>query len=350
GSPLHGHRAADGEGRRLEPPRRRDHPPVRQGGCGARRPARGRRGGRGRRGVARARAPAAGRSVRAAPEPRAGARPAAARRGARPGTLKKSRSEPGDLGLELEAAPKGAPGIDRLDVRADDVFARRLQRDRTERSRPGRRARSLASHRKGKYSRHRLAPEHATDVALDATVRAAAVRGGRTPIRIEPGDLRRKVREHHSPFAVCFVVDNSWSVHAERMVEKAKGVVFRLLEDATGRGDKVALVAFRGGLPEATVALPFTSSLAAAARRLRRVPLAGQTPLADALRRARILVRQELSTHPNAVPLVVVVTDGLPTVPLRRGGDAVRDALAEARALRRAHVGCVVADAGGHGQ
>jgi magnesium chelatase subunit D len=188
-------------------------------------------------------------------------------------------------------------------------------------------------------------------VALDATLRAAAMRSGQTPIRVEPGDLRRKVREHRSPFAICFVVDNSWSVHAERMVEKAKGVVFRLLEDATGRGDKVALVAFRGGLPEATVALPFTSSLAAATRRLKRIPLSGQTPLADALRRARILLRQELSKHPNAVPLVVVVTDGEATVPLRSGSDPARDALSEGQALGRARIGLVVADTsdGAHG-
>lgn len=223
------------------------------------------------------------------------------------------------------------------------MFGQPRARDRLERSRPGRRARSLASHRKGKYSRHRLAPHLAVDVALDATLRAAAVRGG-SPLRVEPVDLRRKVREHRSPLAVCFVVDNSWSVHAERMVEKAKGVVFRLLEDATGRGDKVALVAFRGGLPEATVALPFTSSLAAATRRLRKIPLAGQTPLADALRRARILVRQELSKHPNAVPLVVVVTDGEATIPLRPGSDPSRDAVSEGQSLGRGRIGLVVAD------
>jgi magnesium chelatase subunit D len=181
------------------------------------------------------------------------------------------------------------------------------------------------------------------DVAVDATLRAAAMRGG-SPLRVEPADLRRKVREHRSPFAVCFVVDNSWSVHAERMVEKAKGVVFRLLEDATGRGDKVALVAFRGGLPEATVALPFTSSLVAATTRLRKIPLAGQTPLADALRRARILLRQELSKHPNAVPLVVCVTDGEATIPLRSGRDPSADAVSEGQSLGRARIGLVVAD------
>src|SRR5207244_6818153 len=124
-------------------------------------------------------------------------------------------------------------------------------------------------------------------------------------------------------------------IHAERMVEKVKGLVFRLLENATGRGDRVALVAFKGGVPEATVALPLTASAALAHRRLRSIPLSGQTPLADALRRGRGLLRQELFKHPNAVPLLVVVTDGLPTVPLRRGGDPVADVLAAASALPR---------------
>ena len=230
-------------------------------------------------------------------------------------------------------------------MNARAIFERNARHDRVERARPGRRTRSLAAHRRGKYTRHRLARRLPSDVAFDATLRAAATRGGRTPLRVAAQDLRRKVREHRSPFAVCFVVDNSWSVHAERMVEQVKGIVFRLLEDATGRGDKVALVAFRGGVPEATVALPFTTSRAAATRRLRSIPLSGQTPLADALRRGRILLSQELFKHPNSVPLVVVVTDGEATVPLRPCGDAVADVLAEARALRRARVLCVVADA-----
>src|SRR4029078_10558779 len=128
------------------------------------------------------------------------------------------------------------------------------------------------------------------------------------------------------------------------MVEKVKGVVFELLEDATRRGDKVALVALKGGGPEGTVVLPPTGDVTLARRRLEDIPLSGQTPLADALRRARLLLRGELVRHPNSVPLVVVVTDGLPPVPLRAGGDAISDALAEARSLRRARIGCVVAE------
>ncbi len=251
-----------------------------------------------------------------------------------------------------------------------DVLAPGRTRDRLERAAAGRRARTLTSRRAGKYSRHRLARPGESDLALDATLRAAAVRGGSSgaasgagavagaavdaeagaptgsrAIVVERADLRRKVREHRSPLAVCFVIDNSYSVQADGLVAAVKGLVFRVLEDATRRGDRVALVAFSGGLPEATVALRLTTSLPLAAQRLRDVPLSGRTPLADALRRARLLLRQELVRHPNAVPVVVAVTDGIPTAPLRPGGSALRDALDEATRLRRGNVRLIVADA-----
>jgi Mg-chelatase subunit ChlD len=198
------------------------------------------------------------------------------------------------------------------------------------------------SRRTGKYARHRL-EVRGSDVAADATLRAAAARGG--PLRVDPGDLRGKLREHHSPLAVCIVVDNSYSLQADRLVEGVKGLALRLLEDATHRGDRVALVAFKGGVPEATVALPLTRSARLARRRLEAIPLSGRTPLADALARARRLLRQELRKRPNAHPLVVAVTDGLPTAPLRPGGDPLADVLSEARGLRRAGIPCVVVDA-----
>ena len=233
------------------------------------------------------------------------------------------------------------------------MFSVEAPHDPLERAATGRRVRSLVSLHRGKYSRHRLARRGAADLALDATLRAAAARAGlhgRRRIAVGSEDLRRKVRSHRSPFAVVLVIDNSYSVHAERMVERVKGLALRLLEDAAHRGDRVALVAFKGGVPEATVALPLTRSLPLAKRRLESIPLSGRTPLADALARARRLLRQELLKHPNAVPLVVCVTDGLPTVPLRPGGDPVTDALGEARELRRARIACVVADASPPGQ
>jgi len=157
--------------------------------------------------------------------------------------------------------------------------------------------------------------------------------------------VRRKVRASRVPFDVCFVVDNSYSLQAEAMVEKVKGLAFRLLEDAAGRGDRVALVAFRSGVPRATVALRPTGSLRLAAERLRAIPLSGRTPLPHGLQLARLLLRQEAFKRANARPIVVALTDGAPNVPLRAGGDAVADALAAAGELRRARIPLVVVDA-----
>lgn len=219
--------------------------------------------------------------------------------------------------------------------------------DRLERGAVGRRQRSLVALRRGKYSRARLAERHDRDVAVDATLRAAAVRAGRrrAALAVASEDVRRKVREHRVPYEICFVVDNSYSLHADRMVEKVKGLVFRLLEDASARGDRVALVAFRAGTPDATVALRPTASLALAAAALRRIPLSGRTPLPDALRVAGRVLRQGLRRRRNARPILVVVSDGVPNVPLRRGGDPVADAVHEARSLRRAGIALVVVDA-----
>jgi len=185
-------------------------------------------------------------------------------------------------------------------------------------------------------------------MAVDATIRSAAARAGRSgrpQPHVEAEDLRRKVREHRVPFELCFVVDNSYSLHAERLVEKVKGLVFALLQNAATRGDRVALVAFKPGLPEATVALRPTGSLRLASAALRRIPLSGRTPLPHAVLLAATLLRQELHRRPNARPLIVIVSDGMPNVPLRRGGDPLAELLAEARRLRRSGIGLVVVEA-----
>ncbi|MGI9657653.1 MAG: VWA domain-containing protein [Gaiellaceae bacterium] len=202
--------------------------------------------------------------------------------------------------------------------------------------------------RDGKYTRHRLARgDRAPDVALDATLRAAAQRARNSTgegLVIAPQDLREKVRSRRSPLSVVVVVDNSYSVHADRMVEKTKGLARALLEDAVRDGNRVALIAFRDTVPEAAIAMPLTRSLKLARRRLDVIPLSGRTPLASAIKLAGRVLRQEILKRPDAVPLTVVITDGLPTVALRPGGDPLADLLSEARVLRRRKIGMIVAD------
>jgi magnesium chelatase subunit D len=200
---------------------------------------------------------------------------------------------------------------------------------------------------RGKYSRSRFPVGNSSDIALDATLRAAAARTATSGTRIEvrAEDLREKLRKHHSPYLIAFVVDNSWSMHVERTIEKTKGVVFALLQDASVYHDKVAMVAFRHNRrPDATVWLPLTASYTLAAERLRKIALSGTTPLPDGILKAYRLLRQEVNKYRNAIPVMVIITDGLPNIPLKPGGDPYRDISLLCRHLKREQISTIVVD------
>ena len=110
-----------------------------------------------------------------------------------------------------------------------------------------------------------FAPATPMSPSTPRSVRPPSGRGAANGVlEVGKDDLRRRVREHRVPYELCFVVDNSYSLHADRLVEKVKGLVFALLEDAVGRRDRVSLVAFKSGVPEAAIALRPTASLSLA--------------------------------------------------------------------------------------
>jgi magnesium chelatase subunit D len=108
--------------------------------------------------------------------------------------------------------------------------------------------------------------------------------------------------------------------------------------DAYQRRDKVGLITFRGS--GATLALPPTSSIDIAARRLRELPSGGRTPLAEGLLCAADVLRRERIRDPRRRPLLVVVTDGRAT----HGPDAVGRSRQAADQLRQTGVASVVID------
>jgi len=147
---------------------------------------------------------------------------------------------------------------------------------------------------------------------LPATIRAAVPR--RRPsghLVIRAGDLREAIREGREGNLVLFVVDASGSMAARERMRAVKGAILSLLLDAYQRRDKVGLVTFRGHGAE--LALPPTSSVEAAARRLASLPTGGRTPLAAGLAEgARVLATERLR-DPRRRALLVVVTDGRAT-------------------------------------
>jgi magnesium chelatase subunit D len=158
--------------------------------------------------------------------------------------------------------------------------------------------------------------ENPKDVALAATVRAAAphqrARGREGPeIEVRTCDLRQNVREGREGNLILFLVDASGSMAARKRMSAVKGAVLSLLNDAYQRRDKVALISFRG--EGARILLPPTSSVALAAPRLKELPTGGRTPLAAGIEKAaEVLKREELRDRERR-PLLVLLTDGRAT-------------------------------------
>ncbi len=193
---------------------------------------------------------------------------------------------------------------------------------------PGRRSRSRTG--QGRTTSATVPRDlRAATLHLPATIRAAAAhqltrgRRGTGPLRLAPEDLRAAVREGREGNLVLFVVDASGSMGARHRMEAVKGAVLALLTDAYQRRDTVGLIAFRD--QGARVLLPATSSVEAAAARLRHLPTGGRTPVAEGLLAARDLLRVQRLRDPHRRPLLVVVTDGRATAgdrPLHRSRQA----------------------------
>jgi magnesium chelatase subunit D len=176
--------------------------------------------------------------------------------------------------------------------------------------------RSRVSGESGHPVADREPKENQKDVALAATVRAAAphqrARGREGPgIRVRTCDLRQNVREGREGNLILFLVDASGSMAAHKRMSAVKGAVLSLLNDAYQRRDKVALISFRG--EGARILLPPTSSVALAAPRLEELPTGGRTPLAAGIEKAaEVLMREELRDKERR-PLLVLLTDGRTT-------------------------------------
>jgi magnesium chelatase subunit D len=231
-----------------------------------------------------------------------------------------------------------APGNqDQVVAPAEAFHARRLEIPGLGSGAPGRRSRARTE--TGLVTRARRPAGRVHDLHLMSTITAAAPyqreRGRRdTALILRQEDLREGIREGRESNLVLFVVDASGSMAARSRMAMVKGAVLSLLLDAYQRRDKVGFVSFRGGSAE--LVLPPTSSVEAAAARLRVLPTGGRTPLAAGLELAAETLERERLRDPRRRPLLVIVTDGRHT--------PGADPRAGARLLARRNISSVVVD------
>jgi len=212
-----------------------------------------------------------------------------------------------------------------IDVRAINMPRKR---DRIARRKTGgRRMNTLALQNRGRYLRQRM-PQEGKDIAIDATIRAAApyqkVRFGPNAIRVKSEDIREKERVGKTSAVVLFVVDASGSMGAMQRMESAKGAVLSLLMDSYQKRDKIGMVAFKG--KDAELILPPCSSVDLALSRLQELPTGGKTPLSAGLSRALQLLQGELRKDEETKPMMVLISDGRANVGM---GGKIKDELME---------------------
>lgn len=185
-----------------------------------------------------------------------------------------------------------------------------FRKDRVERAASGRRTRTRARNRGGRYVKSVL--RKTSDIAIDATLRAAApfqaFRKRTDVVVIDKEDFRYKRKERKMGHLAIFVVDGSGSMGVHKRMVAAKGAVQSLLIDCYQKRDMVAMIVFRKDRAE--VVLAPTASVEHAARRLKEIPVGGKTPLGAGLFEAyRLLERVGRKRHETRF-LVILITDG----------------------------------------
>ncbi|MHB8117938.1 MAG: putative cobaltochelatase [Methanothrix sp.] len=212
-----------------------------------------------------------------------------------------------------------------IDTRAINMPRKRDRIARRKTS--GRRMNTLALRNRGRYLRQRM-PQEGKDIAIDATIRAAApyqkVRFGPNAIQVKSEDIREKERVGKTSAVVLFVVDASGSMGANQRMESAKGAVLSLLMDSYQKRDKIGMVAFKG--KEAELILPPCSSVDLALSHLRELPTGGKTPLSAGLSRALQLLQGELRKDEETKLMMVLISDGRANVGM---GGKIKDELME---------------------
>ena len=156
-------------------------------------------------------------------------------------------------------------------------------------------------------------PGEGDDVDVTATIVSAVAKRPGQPLEIAEDDLMIRVRRARLPRIMLILLDTSGSMGVARRISAAKGLVFRLTQEAYVKRSYVALAAFRGG--DVDYFHPPTRRYEEIIEGLSRLPHGGSTPLSAALKFATDFIRT--SRHKlKGDYWVYLITDGRANVPL----------------------------------
>lgn len=222
-----------------------------------------------------------------------------------------------------------------------------LGKDRNVRRGSGKRSVTKTDLKQGRYVRAEQPKGKVSDLAFDATIRAAAPyqrlrEDNGCALNIKEEDLRQKVREKRIGNTFLFAVDASGSMGARERMRAVKGAIFYMLQEAYQKRDRVGMIAFRRD--KADLLLPITRSVDLAQKRLAEMPTGGKTPLADGLALSLQTLALLNKRDSELEPILIVVTDGRANAVHEGEKEPVAAALNIAEKIAKAKITSVVID------
>lgn len=196
----------------------------------------------------------------------------------------------------------------------------------------------------GRPVRSRIAGREPGSIHIPSTIMAAVARTGSTsggPVKIIKEDLRESVFTSRTPLTIILVIDVSLSMKGS--MEQIRKFLERLESETRGSKDRTGIIAFKdSGAVE--IQAP-TTNWNKIYRALGRLRLSGLTPLAEAIKKSLETIRRERMRSDNIEPLLIIVSDFSPNIPLAQSAGPgherytpIQDLVRSARLVRKAKV------------
>ncbi len=201
----------------------------------------------------------------------------------------------------------------------------------------------------GRYSGARAPKGECTDIAIDATIRAAAphqLERGRkgAGIIVSRNDLREKVRTKRVEQVFYFMVDSSGSLIIRNRISKVKAAVMSMLRIHYEKRDRVGLMAFNEESIEELMAP--TRAVDEVSKAVESIKIGRGTPLSEAFLVCWTFVQNYTRRHPEGLVHIILFTDGKATKPLDPDSDPCEESLMVASTLHADNVDWIVVDTG----
>ena len=189
---------------------------------------------------------------------------------------------------------------------------------------------------KGRYIKSKLPKNSSGDVAIDATLRAAAL-SSKGKIKVKSEDLRHKIRKHGARASIVMLVDISGSMVSDRKANRLKGILNNVIEDTNRHQDRISVIGFKG--EEAEIIIPTTRRATSFREQIDNIRVGGTTPLAAGMRKGYEILKKE-KLKDEFVPLLLILSDGMPNVALKEG--PIKDALSIAEKIKNKEIHTIV--------